>query len=1408
MKHFSLLLVAFLMATTLVQAQAVLSQDDVLTLDARSREYREGEVLVKFKDASKVNIRKAPNGTLATSGVNAVDAVLSELGITELEALMPLTGASPAPRKVKALNGNDIHIADMSRLYRIKLKSPAADPNGSLSPMGETGEGLSVHEAIEKLQALAEVEYVEPNYLVYAISATPSELQPSTPSELQNFSTSELQRAPAEEVSSVYSDPLGNQQWGIKAINLPKLWKAPIIKTKRPVIAIIDTGVDVEHPDLKDNIWTNEAEANGADKYDDDNNGFADDLHGWDFVNQTGIMDDFNGHGTHCAGIAAAVGNNKIGIAGANPEALIMPITVMQSDGVGDVATIIKGIDYAVANGADVLSMSFGGYAYSLAEEQALARAYNKAVLVAAAGNDFLCIYPHDCPINKKSWMENGPMYPAAFTFVFGVEASKNGGGLAGFSNFDEDGPLFFNPAYYGEEQMYNYELRAPGAGIYSTYPNGQYKTLNGTSMACPLAAGAISRLLQAKEYANQELLFGDLIHTRKGDIDVYAAYNITDEDRKPELSLVSYELQDTINGDGDQRPDNGETIEIYPILRNAWGQANNIRMWLTVGENEDETIVTFLDSKVEFGSSLSSYGKNKATNPIRFTIRDNCVDGRHIKLQLHATCDNMADELTHDFTITVENGVEIGGVISKDMTLYPGVHYIVTSNIGIPEGVTLTLKPGTVLKFKDNTGLKSEGHLIAKGTPDSLIVFTKTDLGTGNIGEISGTTKHYNHPEFGRNDYPVDTLEYVVFKELYEPKIEYFVFNHSIVTDNKLNSCQSYLCTYFICSQIAQNSFYSPFGWEYGPGYMNSTRSNFISNIFQYDGYWLSNYSRPISTRPNNLIGNRIKTGELINMFGSGKVINWYSIAYFGTSRNDIFQTGVYDIKNGYGYGEIFFDSCATRPIPEAPPCVWKVVVNGYDAQDEFEMLPPLGVGKHKFEIYYSKPVDKSQTPMIAMGVRPPYTSISIAEEGSWNEAGDVYTAYLNLTGKMAADGLNRIYVSGGKGTGDYMSFEIPLENTRFNVQVAAAGSMSTGFAAETGIGKVTLTWENQDENIDDILGFNLYRYQMDTLNNKIDSIRLNTSLIDNSTTEFVDYDVTPGETYYYYYKILRTSLTENSPSRTVAATPLTATKGDANGTMTVDVADVVTEIGYMTGQNPQPFIFDAADVNSDLTVNILDVVGTINIILNPNSATTAAINDEAATYSIENGILYLNTPVALGGLQVSINAPQGTDMKALTALNGFEQASNWNGDIYTFMAYSMAGKTLAAGKHALLEIGNNTLTDIILSDPTGHNVVAIAEATTGISNVTHMQLQGVYPNPFTDALTVDFAVGKSGNHSVELRFTDLAGRTIYAHSTTLGYGNHSYTWKPAHTLLSGIYFVTLYVDNSAQHTEKIVKL
>ena len=1067
-------------------------------------------------------------------------------------------------------------------------------------------------------------------------------------------------------------------------MKLPQLWQQPIITQKRPIIAILDTGVDIDHPDLKANIWTNTKEAEGAEDYDDDGNGFKDDLHGWDFVNQTGRIGDWNGHGTHCAGIAAAVGGNGIGIVGANPDALIMPVTVMQSDGTGDVATIIKGIDYAVANGADIISMSFGSYGESKAEEQALGRAYQKAVLVAAAGNDGKCLNHEHLEKGQDKPM---PMYPASYTFVLGVQAMNSKGILAKWSNYDDNGPTY---SAWGEDKLYNYELLAPGANIESTYPGGNYKSLNGTSMATPMVAGALSRLIQSKEYANKEYLFGDLINacSATGGLDIYKAFSIKDEDRKPELSFVTYEMDDSTNvGDGDGRPDAGEIIDFYPIVRNSWGKAKNIKLSIELGENEDPQIVEFIKKEADFGSELSAYGKGKSAEPLRIKINDKCADNRHIGLVIKGTCDGMESEITQDITLTVENGVEIGGVIKEDMTLYPNVHYIVTKNLAIPEGVTLTIKPGTKLEFK-GTYFENKGTINAVGKPDSLIVLEGID----DKGNWAGGA-HLNLSGFSYTEVKNSNVKSISGDN-----------NNSVLNHNLIQ-------TSFAQPTICNCNIYNN---RIDLCYINFVKSNIINN----DAFSRNNSLINLDKVESSNIWNSERVG-----IEKGAIVYTPNLPnYFGSSKEATVRKSILDIHNDYGTTEYDLSNMLTRPNAEAHGVVWKVVVNGYDAQDEFDMLPPLGVGKHKFEVYFNRPMRTSVTPMVAMGVRPPYTQIPIAEEGTWSADSLVYTTYLTITGKTGADGLNRIYVDGAK---DDEGFEIPIENTRFNVNVQAAGSLSTGFMGEAGLGKVKLSWNDVQNSFDDFLGYNLYRYT-----DKGDTIKVNKQLLDNETLEYVDYDVVPGTTYCYQYKVITTDLKETDPSNVVAVTPMTSTLGDANGSGNVDVADVITTVNYASGQEPKPFIFEAADVNTDLQIDILDVVGIIRTILNPN-ADVSSMAMATATYTVENGIVYVDSPVDLAGVQIQIATEKGSEVTATGEMEGFEQASSWLSDNdFIYLAYSMSGKTLAAGKHAILNIGNAKIMDIRLSDAAGKNVEAKAGEVSSITRLGSdvMNVSGIY--------------------------------------------------------------------------------
>ena len=1342
--------------TLTAKAQSSNNQEEVVKIERWSmHNYRPGEMIVKFKPTTKVKMLKSADAV--TSGVSAVDAVFEKIGATDVEQLMPLTKSGNRPSLLKSINGGTVNSADMQQLYRIKFDEAKAE---------------SVMKAVEEVEELAEIEYAEPNYIVYALQADTE----------------------STDAQKYESEPLFKEQWAFNAINLKNVWTKKKITDKRPVIAILDTGVDTEHPDLADNIWTNEREANGQEGYDDDANGFKDDLHGWDFVNQTSRLGDWNGHGTHVAGIVAAAGKNGIGVTGANPDAYIMPVTVMQSDGTGDVATIIKGVDYAAANGADVINMSIGTYGYSLALEQALGRAYATAVIVAAAGNDCLPMQGK-CSACGSIGM---PMFPAAFTFVLGVEASDKSGNRASFSNYDSDGPTF---STFGEDKLYNYELRAPGAAIMSTFPGGKYKALNGTSMASPLVAGAISRLLQCKEYSSKELLFGDLIHARKKSsnniVDFKATYEISDEDRIPELQLVTYAMIDTINGgDGDGTPDAGETIELYPTFRNEWGAANNITFTLETAEAEDPEIVEILDGTVEFGKNLSSYAKGKSNNPIRFKINDECADGRHIRLLLRATCDNIAEPLEHEFVITAENGVEIGGIIAENTTLYPGVKYILNNNLAVPEGVTLTILPGTVIDIKRYSLNFAENTLICEGTPENPIIFTSS--------LESWSTSSKECIKAGKN-----TFKYTIFENIIRQKMLITpsspVFEDCRFIDMKLQEIFATGSFTIIKSNISE--VYVTVGLLLSSSGQKKFNNNNIINYKSVATTKESGYDDFSNAKNSNIFGNYHHERPFSLIYYSKTPSVCTSQNYLGSSREDIVRDWVFDIANpiqSVGYGGYDFSYMLDRPSAEAHGIVWKVLVNGYDAQDEFEMLPPLGVGKHKFDVYFNRPMDTSVAPTISMGVRQPYTQVSIAKDGAWSADSLVYTAYLTIDGKTNTDGLNRIYVYGAR---DNEYFDIPEENFRFNVEVAAAGSMATGLMAEAGLGKVKLTWETDEEDFEDLLGYNIYRYTKDTLGVESDSLIVNPNVLEAEEVEFTDYNVIPGTTYYYVIKQLTTSLNSHALSNAVAATPLTAQQGDANGSMSVDIADVVSEVAYITYQDPQPFIFEAADVNTDSKVNVLDVVGTLNIITTPSSVSANSANN-TAIYTIEDGILYVENNTTLAGVQVRLTTEPGSSITALEGVDGFEQNATWMAeDEYLFLAYSMVGRTILPGKHALLQIGDAEIDQIVLSDARGANVLPINGNLTGVGTVESMQIQSAFPNPFTETLTIPYIVGKDGQHNVNIVITDLTGRTVYNYATVQEYGEYNHTWTPSNSVAKGFYFISLYVDGTLMQTAKVVK-
>lgn len=1402
MKKLRIFSLAMLLAVTGLSVSAQVSNDNEdavnkITQGAASRyDFVPGQVLVKFKDASSVSIQSKSKSVSAS--VKSVDAVLKAFGVTKMEKVLPNEKPNRPLARSKAYNGQVIEDKNLSQLYEVQIPSAVPDSTVMLA---------------DQLKALNEVEFAEPNYKVYIMA---------------DVETTDSVIAATE------ANPFTSQQWGLERYGVKTLWQQPILNKKRPVIAILDTGVDTEHPDLVDNLWTNQAEADGESGYDNDNNGFKNDVHGWDFINNTGVIRDYNMHGTHVAGIAAAA-NNDIGIVGANPQALIMPITVMQSDGSGDVATIVKGIDYAVQNGATVLNLSLGTYADSRALRQALERAYQTAVIVAAAGNNGLAIY-EACNDGGK------PLYPAAYSYVLGVQATCRSGGLAGFSNYDCDGPNYSWSGYKTvlHPDGVNYEMKAPGVEILSCIPGGKYKTLNGTSMAAPLVAGAISALQMVKDYDSQEILWGDLTHSDN----IAQAFLIND--RPAELDLVQMQLRDRkelgeeteADYSDDGEVDAGETVNIYPVLRTTFGEASDITLRLAMGdEYEDSTLVEFLTDEVDFGLHLDAYSRGVSLNPLKVKVANHVADRRHIKLKVQAFC-NTDPETVWEWPVTLvaNNVVKISGLIDKDSTLTADHVYYVNDDIGIMEGVTLTIEPGTRLEFGPMKKLSSFGKLIANGTPEKPIVFigregvrwsgitnnkkqnrqvctsslyftnsdstlftlTETDKTQNRIYvrnyiyskekeiDVNFHLKDYLNWDFRPENYESNNeegnynltgKEYLLSdtssitsavlrmwedmnhycRQFSYEKTDSFIYGHVCSGDwgfhyvvdhnpvDTLSYCKIYNC---VLSNDNNRVYYRDceFMNDLGAYYMSITGmrnnykydcvdggltlySNIAGNVRQkrYSGFLYSNYlfhSSPLF--PNVMVLSFVSDIPAIDHADYP--------AYLGTSREDLVRPYIWEMGNGASsFGKIDLSNMPDRPYAEAHGIVWKVVVNGKDAQDEYEDLAPLGVGRHKFEVYFNRPMNKAVAPQISFGVRDPYTQQAVNEDGSWNEDGTIYTAYKTITGKTKSDGVNRICVYGAE---DNEFFEIPYEKTRFNVPIQAAGSMATGFAAEAGLGRVNLTWNNEQNDFEDAMGFNVYRYGepyqkivgRDTIM-VVDTVRLNQQILDIEATDYTDYEVTPGETYYYYYKVLSTDLQEYDISNVVAATPLTSTRGDANGSGDVDVADVITTVNYAAGMDPKPFIFEAADMNVDEDIDILDVIGIIQTILHPNQP-VAALAEATATYTVENGTLYVESPVALAGVQVTVNARRDQPLTVADDLKGFENTSAWLSDNeYLMLAYNLNGKTLAPGKHALLHLGDAELSGLRLSDAAGHNVLVELGESTGIESVkANAKTQGVY--------------------------------------------------------------------------------
>ncbi len=343
----------------------------------------------------------------------------------------------------------------------------------------------SVENAISELQSDPNVKFVEPNYIVNKATIEGNSIQPVSKSEVFQYKKND-----------VNANALSQVGVPVRAQGQPSLnnthQKVSAFSSGKPIVAVIDTGLDINHDVFVDSnaLWSNSGEIAGN-GVDDDGNGYIDDVNGWNFVVNNGSMYDDEGHGTHVSGIVLSAGMDIFSAPYEESAMEIMPLKFLDDTGAGKTSDAISAIYYAVNNGADVINNSWGGAGYSESLLEAIAYSYaNNVVFTAASGN-------------AGSNNDSVPMYPASYDVphVMSVAATTDTDFLASFSNF-------------GQASV---DLGSPGVFILSTVPctgSCGYGTSSGTSMATPLVSGtAAMMLIEAPTmlpYQIKTILFGE----------------------------------------------------------------------------------------------------------------------------------------------------------------------------------------------------------------------------------------------------------------------------------------------------------------------------------------------------------------------------------------------------------------------------------------------------------------------------------------------------------------------------------------------------------------------------------------------------------------------------------------------------------------------------------------------------------------------------------------------------------------------------------------------------------------------------------------------------------------------------------------------------------------------------------
>ena len=977
---------------------------------------------------------------------------------------------------------------------------------------------------------------------------------------------------------------------------------------KGTVVAVIDTGVDYTHKDLADNIWVNEGEIPGN-GIDDDGNGYVDDVHGVDFVDGDSDPMDEHGHGTHVAGIIAMTPGNGGGV-GVAYGAKIMCVRAGQANGSFASSDIAKAIKYAADNGADVINMSFGGTGRSYLVESALQDAFPSCVLVAAAGNDGL-------PTNdakQAGYLFTEDIYPAGYKYVIGVMATDNNKSLAYFSNWD-----------FKEGSGCEYEMAAPGVGIYSTLPGNRYACWSGTSMATPnvAAAAAIlrSKYTDKSKYSSRYIM-GQLCSattSRAYGFRSYPELNIRDSltrQAHPNLTLdevytLDYQdISSVNNGDGIAQP--GETIDMGIAVWNRWGAATDVTVKVdadSVGGVANK-YVEFINDEVKLsdvGTFASvnngfTYTDEKLTgisNPIRFKIKEGTPNDIQITFNISITAKNGLDERdgnlyssSASYTLTVQNGIALSGIINEDMTLTNDKLWILENNVLIPEGVTVTVEPGTRIQFwsadpnnkygaKANVYLQVEGRFIAEGTEEQPIEMYPGKGFEDKAVTITGQGDGLNNPgDITDNDYSKSftSLKYVrvinanstkladVYKAFVMTKAEHCRFIQNYWDNNKLQS--------IIASTVSYTSFINHKHGFLHEGYGIMT-GDFIGNILDNcdisvmpenninDNVILNYVCKGNGDDPalemlkigisdlnnwsfiNNAMLNSLYINDYNDIRSVGSAIAYYdpngrttydiSGNYWGTTNPDLVKVQCLDADWDVARNDLIQEPYLT--LDDDMSDIYPFVTEAYLTDKDGNRIDKVsGAQTVKMHVKFNRDMASDIQPTVTYGGSKPYTDFAVS--GDWANAREWVSEfkidpYIDL-------GTMYIRVKGAAAADDKW-LVTGNDWGRFKFEITNSSAQSMSLTGEGQLGKNALSWMQDD--YDTLAGYNIYRATSYDANKKPEEqnfTKVNKSVLNADELSFVDENVKAGTDYYYYFTVVDTDLNESKASNVVSCCPL----------------------------------------------------------------------------------------------------------------------------------------------------------------------------------------------------------------------------------------------------------------------------